>query len=298
MDASSLLNSSTSRRALFALPLLPLLRHDDSPGSRRAPIARVVPERPLVPPLTLGLARVVLRSGATAWAETPGGARMLVVESGGLEVGVASRGDSAITSSDLAAAAFPPLDRSGLYLPAGTAMPFGSLGIVSLRNPGARAAVVLDAAVYSEEPRPLARAFTTSEGVSFQLLASASALTAPEGRAVVTLERILLSGHSFLLPESENSLSIMYLEVGTVDLRPTAGEVFAARAAASAPYAMPGALQALPAGGWRNVTAGGVIFRTVGATMELGNAGSRFVELLALTVRGTEGSNVNQREPR
>ena len=49
-------------------------------------IATVERDAGLLPPLTLGIARVVLRPGASVFAATPNGARMIVVESGVLAV--------------------------------------------------------------------------------------------------------------------------------------------------------------------------------------------------------------------
>ncbi len=289
MIARDSLPSSISRRTLLTTPLSllswTLFQGDQEVGFERKTIQHVVPGRGLAPPLTLGLARVVLPSGAATWAATPGGARILVVESGGLEVTTTARDAAPISRADLAGVTAPPSLRDALFLPAGTAMPFGALGVVSLRNPGRRAAVILDAAVYPEEPRPLVRAFTTSDGVSFQLLANASAAAVPAGHSIVTLERFWLGPAAELPADARIGLVIMYLESGTLELQPIAGEVFAARAAASAPYAMPGSLQPLQRDTRRDATAGAVIFLPLGAEARIRNVSARKAAFLSLSVR-------------
>lgn len=210
---------------------------------------------------------------------------MISVESGLLGVAVGVSSSDPITSADLTVAAEPPKSDDELLVPAGTTMTFGARGIASVRNPGSRSAVLLDTVVFREEPRPLARAFTTTNGVSFQLLASASADAAPAGALIVALEALRLPARADLPRDLSASLTLMYVEAGTVDLAVQEGKVSSARAAASAPYAVPGALQALTAPETRGVTAGGVIFLEVGAAARVRNAGERTAELLILTVR-------------
>jgi hypothetical protein len=144
---------------------------------------------------------------------------------------------------------------------------------------------VLDVAVYHAEPRPLPRAFTTDDGVSFQLLASASADAVPPGAVVVALERLRLGPRAMLPADLSRGLTLLYVDAGSLALRPGADEVFAAHAAASAPYSMPGALQPVPADQRREVTAGGVIFLPVRAEAVIANASGRVAALFAVQIR-------------
>ena len=236
------------RRQFMLFPLA-LLLHARAHGAalassvERELIATVERDAGLLPPLTLGIARVVLRPGASTFAATPNGARMIVVESGVLAVASASQEARPFTSVELAV--FPPAPDEGeeLFVPAGTTVTFGSLEVARVRNPGTRSVVALDVAVFREEPRPISRAFTTEDGISFQLLASASAAAAPVGRVALALERLRLGGASQLPADLCHGLTLIYAEAGTVQLRPVVGEVFSARAAASTPYSMPGSLQ-------------------------------------------------------
>jgi hypothetical protein len=264
------------------------LRAASTPEIGRELIASTRFDRGLDPPLTLGMARVVLRPGAATWASIPGGVRMISVESGMLGVAVGASASDPLTTADLTVAAEPPKSDDELLVPAGTTMTFGARGIASVRNPGSRSAVLLDTVVFREEPpRPLARAFTTTNGLSFQLLASASADASPVGALIVALEALRLPAWADLPQDLSAGLTLMYVEAGTVDLAAQEGKVSSARAAASAPYAVPGALQAITAPETRGVTAGGVIFLEVGAAARVRNAGERTAELLVLKVRET-----------
>lgn len=277
-----------SRRVLLGLPmafLLPAPQRAVAADVERESMATVEREQRLEPPLTLGIARVVLRPGATALAATPDGARIIVVESGVLAIAAAPRAGQAMSAAELAADTPLPLPGDELFVPAGAAMTFGRLGVASVRNPGARSVVALDVAIYREEPRPLARAFTTDEGISFQLLASANATAAPGGHISMVLERVRLGAHATLPPDLSAGLTLAYVEAGSLELSPLAGEVFAARAAAAAPYSMPGALQPIPISESRGVSAGGVMFLPLGAEAHVANPATRPAGILALAVR-------------
>jgi hypothetical protein len=278
------------RRQLLLFPLALLLQarvHGATLASsvERELVATVQRDAGLLPPLTLGIARVVLRPGASTLAATPNGARMIVVESGVLAVASVSHEAGPLTSVELGVSA--PLTDEGneLFVPAGTTVTFGSLEVARVRNPGARSVVALDVAVFREEPRPISRAFTTEDGISFQLLASASATSAPAGRVALALERLRLEASARLPADLCYGLTLTYVEAGTIELRPVAGEVFAARAAASTPYSMPGSLQPIAIDQERGMTAGGVAFLPVGAECGVVNAAERPANVLALSVR-------------
>ncbi len=175
------------RRQILLFPLALLLQTRAHSATLAFPVEReliatVERDAGLLPPLTLGIARVVLRPGASAFAGTPNGARMIVVESGVLAVASASQEARPFSSVELGVSAPAPHEGEELFVPAGTTVTFGSLDVARVRNPGARSVVALDVAVFREEPRPISRAFTTEDGISFQLLASASAAAAPIGR--------------------------------------------------------------------------------------------------------------------
>ena len=192
-----------------------------------------------------------------------------------------------MTAADLALAGVEPDPGDELFVPAGTTAAFASDGVARVRNPGARTVVALDVAIYHEEPRPLPRAFTTDSGISFQLLASASADAAPAGKTAIALERIRLAADAALPGDLSHGLTLFYIEAGTQVVTPLVGRVFAARAAAPTPYSIPGALRPLATGTELGVTAGGVVFLPLGAEASVRNQARRPVEMLALTVRET-----------
>jgi len=280
------------RRQFLLFPLALLVRARTTGATRaslveRELIATVDRDAGLLPPLTLGIARVVLRPGASTFAATPNGARMIVVESGVLAVASTSQEARPLTSVELGVSAPAPDQGKELFVPAGTTVTFGSLEVARVRNPGARSVVALDVAVFREEPRPISRAFTTDDGISFQLLASASAAAAPLGRVVLALERVRLGASAQLPADLRYGLALTYVEAGSIEISPVAGNVFAARAAASAPYAMPGSLQPVAMDQKRAITAGGVIFLPVGAEYGAVNVAERSAAILALSVRET-----------
>jgi hypothetical protein len=280
---------SLSRRALLAWPGALLSCRRPVPAEERivrVPIGSISHSAGFLAPLTLGMARVVLRPGAASWAATPGGVRLISVETGELAVGLEPASRVPTTAAELAAAKAPPDPDEKLFLPAGTVMTFAAQSVASVRNAGSRPVVILDVVVYHDDPRPLSRAFT-ADGVSFQLLASASASEAPDGAATVTLERVRLGSGAALPADLCRGLTLLYLAAGMLRLRARRGAVAMARAAAAAPYAMPGALEVLDPSETRDVTAGGVVFSPLDGIAAMSNTGSRTVELLALTVRET-----------
>lgn len=279
------------RRRLLLFTVAPFLhiraRNETLASTERELVASVERNEGLLPPLTLGIARVVLRPGASAFAATSNGARMIVVESGVLAVASTAPAPRPLTSVELGGFARAPSEDDELFVPAGTTVTFGSLEVARVRNPGARSVVALDVAVFREEPRPISRAFTTEDGISFQLLASASAAAAPPGRVVLALERLRLGPSSQLPADLSRGLTLAYVEAGSLALTPVAGEVFAARAAASAPYSMPGSLQPIARDERRGITAGGVVFLPVGGVCSAINGTERTADVLALSVRET-----------
>ena len=281
--------SPLSRRRLLALPLALGPRLDlpaaAANGFARSIIARAVVDSSLSPPMTVGLARVILRSGAAAWAETPGGVRILAIESGALEIDTVTRDDARQLLATGVGMTSAPRTTHDLVLRSGSAMPFGGVGITSIRNSGRRTVVLLDAAVYSEEPRPLVRAFTSDDGLTFQLLAHASLAAIPHPPAAVTLERWALEPGAAMPLASSVGCTVIYLEAGSIDLTHLAGEVAYARAAAAAPYALPGALQALDPGQRRPVTAGGVIALFLDGVATIENTSTRLASMLLLAMR-------------
>jgi len=279
------------RRRFLLLTVAPLLHiwapNQTLASTGRELVASVKRNEGLLPPLTLGIARVVLRPGASALAATSNGARMIVVESGVLAVASTPQASRSLTSVELGGVIPAPSEDDELFVPAGTTVTFGSLEVARVRNPGARSVVALDVAVFREEPRPISRAFTTEDGISFQLLASANAAAAPPGRVVLVLERLRIGSSSQLPADLSRGLTLAYVEAGSLTLTPVAGGVFAARAAASTPHSMPGSLQPIASDETRGVTAGGVVFLPVGGVCSAINVTERTADVLALSVRET-----------
>lgn len=280
---------SITRRVLLSWPFVSSLtpRPPTQRGStERHLITEAECEDGLSAPLTIGMARVIVRPGAVTGTTTPGGVRMIVVESGTLAVGAISPSRPSVSSAELATTVALPDQSDEFLLSTGTRMSFVSRRVTSVRNPGQRPAVALDVAVFHQEPRMLLRAFTTSSGVSFQLLASASAALCPEGRLRVALERVRVGAGGEIPGDLRSGLTLGYVEAGTLSLSHVAGEVFAALAAVAAPYSAPGALQPVFPGEQREITAGSTIFLPEGARADAVNKRDRTASVMLLAIRG------------
>lgn len=274
--------TGTSRRRLIGFAVALGLQRVDQANARGALYSHSDVTRDLRPPLTLAIARVVLRPGATSQSTTQG-MRMITVESGVVAVGMPRNNHSPISAADLSASPESQYDLVELIMATGTSLSADDPGIMRLRNPGAGSAVILDVVVYRAPALPFPRAFTTDD-VSFQLLASAVADSAPVGGATVRLERRWLSLDQALVQQAGTGVSIGYLERGAVKVAAEAGQIATARAATAAPYSLPGALQVLEQGRERLVTAGGMVFVPQDGASTVTNTERREAELLVLSV--------------
>lgn len=276
------LSTGVTRRGLFGSALALGLQRVNPATARGALYSHSDVPPDLRPPLTLGIARVVLRPNAISQSITRG-MRMIMVESGIVAVGMPRTGHAPITAADLAASPRAQYDLVELVMATGTSLTARDPGVMSLRNPGARPAVILDVVVYRETPRPFSRAFTSDE-ISFQLLASAVAETVPSGGASVRLERKWLASQQVLEQQAGTGVTVSYLERGGVQVTSEAGQVATARAATAAPYSQPGALQVLRTGRERLVTAGGMVYVPQDGASIVKNTERRDAELLVLSV--------------
>lgn len=274
--------SGITRRGLLGGALALGGSRGDRASARGTLYAQSDVTRKLQPPLTLGMARVVLRTGALSQSATQG-VRLIAVESGVIAVGMPRNDHLPLTAADLSVTPGAQTDLVELIMDTGTSLVADDPGVMSLRNPGAGAAVILDVVVYRQPARPFARAFT-SDDVSFQLLASAIAATAPANGARVRLERRWLGPQQVLTQEAGTGVMVGYLARGAVEVAGEAGAVATARAATAAPYSLPGALQVLGEGRERLVTAGGMVFVPEDGAATVTNTERREAELLILAL--------------
>ena len=276
------LSLAITRRMLLGSILVLETQRLDQACARGALFAHSDITHSLLPPLTLGIARVVLRPDAKSQSFTQG-MRMIAVESGVVAVGLPRNDHAPITASDLSSAPGAQYDLAELIMATGTSLVADDPGVMSLRNPGAEPAVILDVVIFRNEGLPVPRAFT-SDDVSFQLLASAVAQTAPVGGATVQLQRTRLAPQQVLAQEVGMGVTVAYLERGAVLVKGQAGLVATARAATAAPYSQPGALQGLEPGRDRPLTAGGTVFVPQDGASTLVNTERREAELLVLSI--------------
>lgn len=276
------LATGITRRGLVGSALALGFQRVDRANARGALYSHSDVTRSLKAPLTLGIARVVLRAGAMSQSTTQG-MRMIMVESGIVTVGMPRTDHAPITAADLSASSRTQYDLVELVMATGTSLTADDPGLMSLRNPGAGSAVILDVVVYRESPRPFSRAFTNDD-VSFQLLATAVADSVPSGGATVRLERTWLAQQQILEQKAGAGVTVCYLERGSVQVTSEEGQVATARAATAAPYSQPGALQVLGKDRERLVTAGGTVFVPQDGAATVKNSERRDAELLVLSV--------------
>ena len=285
MEGPSVLRT---RRTLLTVSLAWLAAPPTRWGSPRAGAAPDLAEElvavqvaDLAPPLFLAIAQVVVPPGATIDAGTTTGSRLLVVESGTLTVSAAV--DGVGVGLGRAVVAHPTAhDR---VLAPGDRLGLAAGEIDRLRNDGARPTVFLDAALLPAAARPDDGAFTTDDGVSFQLLAGAVVDAAPSGPVVVRLRRLRLAGGQGMPTPPVAGLALVYVESGRLRLVPAGAGVQYSRAAAATPYSAAGPMRPVAAGSAVDLTAGGAALLPGAAASESRNPRSSASTLLVVEVR-------------
>jgi hypothetical protein len=226
-------------------------------------------------PLFLGLAQIVVPPGVgTTDAATPG-PRLIVMEAGTLTVTTAGPAEVLRASFSNAPArwtAVPP--GSVVILGSGDRLVLAADALGEVRNDGARAAVYLDAALFAPGPRPIDPAFTTADGISFQLLVGAIADVTAIAPAEFALARLHLPRGEALPATPRVGPAVVYVESGSLEVVPTAmasAGVQFSRAAAPAPFSTAGPLREVPLGARLRLTAGGALFVPDGAAISAAN---------------------------
>lgn len=224
-------------------------------------------------PLFVGLAQVVVPPGVrTATAGTVG-PRLLAIEAGTLTVALTERGEvvrAAATSGPTGGT--PVLGGDEVVLGPGDRLTVAAGGIRELRNDAARSSVFLDAAIFPPGAEPVDASFTTAEGVSFQLLTGGVVEAIPAGPVVFALRRMRLDEGSAWPSAARVGPAVAYVESGSFDLVPTAGEVRFGRAAGAAAASTAGALRPIAVGGTAAMTAGAAALTETGSAMAARNA--------------------------
>lgn len=152
-------------------------------------------------------------------------------------------------------------------------------------NDGARPTVYLDAALFPIGPEPVAAAFTTEEGISFQLLAGVVVTAVPPGPVELALGRVRVPPGGSLPTAPWAGPAVAYVEAGSLALTATAGEVRFGRAAAPAPNSTAGPLRPVALGRGVNLTAGTSLFVAMGAAVAATNGRDVPASLLMVEVQ-------------
>jgi len=275
------------RRAMVVFLIGAIVGTGVTPGGRAAETVPPVLEPlvdgafPALPegPLFLGLARVVVPPGiSTDDVGTPG-PRLLVIESGEATVATAGPAEVAWVAGQRRQALALGAE---VTLGPGDRIALGAGAARSLRNDGAKPAVLLDAALFPT--RDIVPAFTTPDGISFRLLAGAIADAVPAGPVAISLTRIHLLEGAALPADPQPGPTVAYVEAGSLAVTPTAGAVQTARAAAATPFSSGGPLRAAPLGAEITLAAGGTAFLATGAVVTADNPRGVPAALLVLAV--------------
>lgn len=221
-------------------------------------------------PVFVGLAQVVVPPGVRTTTAGTAGPRLLAVEAGTLTVAVA--GPVAVTRAGGGATQTVGTVTSGgvpggaeVVLGAGDRLAVAAGGVREVRNDGARATVYLDAALFSPTAESGSAAFTTPEGVSFQLLTGAVIDDLPRAPVAFALGRMRLDRGIAWPDDVRLGPAVAYVESGSVDLVPVRGEVRFGRAAAAAPYSAAGPLRPIALGNTATLTAGAALALPTGS---------------------------------
>jgi hypothetical protein len=248
-------------------------------------VRAVLPQLPPAP-LFVGLAQVIVPPGGRTDAANTDGPRLLAVEAGTLTVATSAAaqvlriaGNGGWGSREAVAAG------SDVVLDPGDRLILPPNAVREVRNDGAHPSVFLDAALFPVGPRPVAVAFTTDEGISFQLLAGVVAEVVPEPPVEFVLARIKLPRDGDLPAEPRQGPAVAYVEAGSLGLVPTAGEVRYSRAAAPAPYSTAGAMKPVPLGRKIPLTAGASAFLPTGSAISARNERDVPATILVVEIR-------------
>ena len=245
-------------------------------------------------PLFLGLAQVVIPPGIGTADATTAGPRLIVMEAGTLTVTTAG-------PAEVLRASFSNMPAQWTDVPPGSVVSLGSGdrlvlepgAVGEIRNDGARASVYLDAALFAPAARPVEAAFTTADGISFQLLVGAIADVAPAAPAEFALARLHLPRGAALPAAPRVGPAVIYVESGSLEVVPTAvggAGVQFSRAAAPTPFSTAGPLREVPLGARLKLTAGGSLFVPDGAAIAAANEREVPAVLLLVELRPAGGS--------
>ena len=242
-------------------------------------------------PLFMGLAHLILQPGAQTEAVNTVGPRIIALTSGRLTVGTAGAGtafrnpDNDPTGFPQARPPRPVAPGEEVILEPGDRVALEPGAVREIRNDGPTPAVYLDAALFPPGPDPVPAAFTTVDGISFQLLVGATLDPPPAGTLEFALSRAELGPRAAWPATARDGPAAVYVESGSLALTPTAGAVRFSRAAAPAPYSQPAPMRDVPIGSNVRLTAGAAALLPTGSAVDARNERRVAARLLVVEVR-------------
>jgi len=234
-------------------------------------IAELVVETPPPAPLFFGIAHVIVPPGTIDETAGTAGPRIIAIESGTLTI--ATDG----TATVLRATAYTPQPlesvplNSEIVLGPGDRFLASESAIRHIRNEGTRPSVYLDTALFPPGPGSISPAFTTPEGISFQLLAGVIAETVPDAPLQVTLSRMRLPANGALPTSPRDGPALIYVEAGSLDLEAVGGAIHYSRSAAPTPSSTAGPMRPVRIGDHLNLAAGASAYLELGSSILASN---------------------------
>jgi len=243
-------------------------------------------------PLFVGLAHLILQPGAHTEAVNTAGPRIIALTSGRLIVGTAGAG-TFFRNPDNDPTGFPQpappphpvAPGEAVVLEPGDRVALEPGAVREIRNDGPTPAVYLDAALFPPGPDPVPAAFTTVDGISFQLLVGATLDPVPAGALQFALSRAEVSPDGAWPAVARDGPAVVYVESGSLALIPTAGAVRFSRAAAPTAYSLPAPLRDVPLGTTVRLTAGAAALLPTGSAVDARNERRVPARLLLVEVR-------------
>lgn len=264
----------------------------DSAGGVEVETLASLATEALPSPLFFGLAHLILPPGVASETANTAGPRLFEVQAGSLTVETAG-GGVAFRAGTFGPTRTRQAIRVGeeVVLGRGDRLALGPHAVRRVRNDGARPVVYLDAALFSPGTEPVTAAFTTPDGITFQLLAGAIVAAIPTGAVEIALDRVSLAPDAELPTAARLGAAIAYVESGSLWLVPTAGAVEYARAAAAAPSSTVGRMRPVALGAEVTMTAGASVVLPPGSAVAARNGRNAPVTLLVLEVRPASPSS-------
>lgn len=248
-------------------------------------IAELAIEQTQPVPLFFGVAHVIVPPGTTTETAGTAGPRLIAVEAGTLTITTATAAAVVRATTPESRPPEPVTPNADVVLGPGDRFLASDAAIRQIRNEGTRPSVYLDAALFPPGPETVSTAFTTSEGISFQLLAGVTTETVPRLPMTFRLQRLRLAAAGELPSQPRDGPALIYVEAGSLGLEATSGVVHFSRSASPAPFSTSGPMKPAKIGAKLNMSAGASAYLEHGSAIVATNQRDVPATILMLAIR-------------